>query len=101
MNVFTRRNALIGFGFITFRKASRALKRRRSRQRAGRGLKVGLFIVLGIVSVGILVGIAAAFLRRRGDVGELLEDADAAAEEAVEEIAAELDAAAAEPIPAT
>jgi hypothetical protein len=100
MTVFNRRNALVGFGFITLRKASRALKRRR-RQRAGRGLKVALLVIAGIVSVGILAGIAAAFLRRRGDVGELLEDADAAAEEAVEEIAAELDAAAAEPIPAT
>jgi hypothetical protein len=99
MTVFNRRNALIGF--ITLKVASRALERRRRRQRAGRGLKVALLVVAGIVSVGILAGIAAAFLRRRSDVGELLEDADAAAEQEVEEIAAELDAAAAEPIPAT
>jgi hypothetical protein len=99
MNVFNRRNALTGF--ITLKAASRALKRKRRRQRMGRGVKVALFVVLAIVSVGILAGIATAFLRRRGEVAELLEEADAAAEEAAEDIAAELDAASAEPIPAT
>ena len=94
MNVFNRRNALVGF--ITLK----ALERRRRRQRAGRGLKVALFVVLAIVSVGVLAGIAAAFLRRRDDVAELLEEAEAAAEEAAEDVAAELDASA-EPIPTT
>ena len=95
MNVFNRRNALIGFMTL------KALERRRRRQRAGRGLKIALFVVLAIVSVGILAGIAAAFLRRRGDVEEFLDEADAVAEEAAEDVAAELDAAAAEPIPTT
>ena len=99
MTVFNRRNALVGY--LTLKAASRAAARRRRRQRAGRGLKVALLVVAGIVSAGILAGIAVAFLRRRGDVAELLEDADAAADEAVEEVAAELDAASAEPIPAT
>ena len=94
MNVFNRRNALVGF--ITLK----ALERRRRRQRAGRGLKVALFVVLAIVSVGVLAGIAAAFLRRRDDVAEFLEEAEAAAEEAAEDVAAELDASA-EPIPTT
>ncbi|HET6624719.1 MAG TPA: hypothetical protein VFG70_09315 [Gaiellaceae bacterium] len=95
MNVFNRRNALVGF--LTLK----ALERRRRRQRVGRGLKIALFVVLAIVSVGVLAGIAAAFLRQRGDVEELLEEADAAAEEAAEDVAAELDAASAEPIPTT
>jgi hypothetical protein len=95
MNVFNRRNALIGFMTL------KALERRRRRQRAGRGLKIALFVVLAIVSVGILAGMAAAFLRRRGDVEEFLDEADAVAEEAAEDVAAELDAAAAEPIPTT
>jgi nucleotide-binding universal stress UspA family protein len=95
MNVFNRRNALVGF------LALKALERRRRRQRVGRGLKIALFVVLGIVSVGVLAGIAAAFLRQRGEVEELLEEADAAAEEAAEDVAAELDAASAEPIPTT
>ena len=95
MNVFTKRNALVGF--LTLK----AIERRRRRQRAGRGLKIALFVVLAIVSVGVLAGIAAAFLRQRGDVEELLEEADAAAEEAAEDVAAELDAASAEPIPTT
>jgi hypothetical protein len=95
MNVFNRRNALIGFMTL------KALERRRRRQRAGRGLKIALFVVLAIVSVGILAGIAAAFLRRRGDVEEFLDEADAVAEEAAEDVAAELDATAAEPIPTT
>ena len=95
MNVFNRRNALVGF--LTLK----ALERRRRRQRVGRGLKIALFVVLAIVSVGILAGIAAAFLRQRGELEELLEEADAAAEEAAQDVAAELDAAAAEPIPTT
>ncbi len=95
MNVFNRRNALVGFMTL------KALERRRRRQRAGRGLKIALFVVLAIVSVGILAGIAAAFLRRRGDVEEFLGEADAVAEEAAEDVAAELDATAAEPIPTT
>ena len=95
MNVFNRRNALVGF--LTLK----ALERRRRRQRIGRGLKIALFVVLAIVSVGVLAGIAAAFLRQRGEVEELLEEADAAAEEAAEDVAAELDAASAEPIPTT
>jgi hypothetical protein len=95
MNVFTKRNALVGF--LTLK----ALERRRRRQRVGRGLRIALFVVLAIVSVGVLAGIAAAFLRQRGEVEELLEEADAAAEEAAEDVAAELDAASAEPIPTT
>ena len=95
MNVFTKRNALVGF--LTLK----AIERKRRRQRVGRGLKVALFVVLAIVSVGVLAGIAAAFLRQRGEVEELLEEADAAAEEAAEDVAAELDAASAEPIPTT
>ena len=95
MNVFNRRNAIVGF--LTLK----AIERRRRRQRAGRALRIALFVVLGIVSVGILAGIAAAFMRQRGDVEELLEEADAAAEEAAEDVAAELDAAAAEPISTT
>ena len=98
MTVFNRRNALVGY--ITLKRHP-ARRTPPSPQRAGRGLKVALFVVLGIVSVGILAGIAVAFLRRRGDVAELLEDADAAADEAAEEVAAELDAASAEPIPTT
>ncbi len=95
MNVFTKRNALVGF--LTLK----AIERRRRRQRVGRGLRIALFVVLAIVSVGVLAGIAAAFLRQRGDVEELREEADAAAEEAAEDVAAELDAASAEPIPTT
>jgi len=95
MNVFTKRNALVGF--LTLK----AIERRRRRQRVGRGLRIALFVVLAIVSVGALAGIAAAFLRQRGEVEELLEEADAAAEEAAEDVAAELDAASAEPIPTT
>ena len=95
MTVFNRRNALVGF--LTLK----ARERRRRRQRVGRALKIALFVVLGIVSIGVLAGIAAAFLRQRGEVEELLEEADAAAEEAAEDVAAELDAASAEPIPTT
>ena len=101
MNVFNRRNALVGY--FTLKAASRALDRRRRRQRAGRGLKVALFVVLAVVSVGILAGVAAAFMRKRAQELDLAEDDEAVVEEAEaeDEAAAEPDAAAAEPIPAT
>ena len=98
MNVFTRRNALVGF--ITLK----ALERRRRRQRAARGLRIALLVVLGIVSVGILAGVAAAYMRKRGQELELaddLEEAVEAVEADAEDAAAEIDAAIAEPIPTT
>jgi len=61
MTVYNRRNALVGY--MTLKAASRALERRRRRQRFGRNLKVALFVTLAIVSAGVLAAVAAAFLK--------------------------------------
>ena len=104
MTVFNRRNALVGFVVLK----TRALKRRRRRQRFGRNLKAALFVVLAIMSVGILAAVAAAFLRAQKSGPQHLEGYAAAedAEEAAdggegETASAGPGQAIAEPIPAT
>jgi len=102
MTVFNRRNALVGF--VTLKVHS--LKRGRRRRRFGRNLKIALFVTLAIVSVGILAGIAGAFLKAKKSGPQHLEGYAAAEESAEvakgEEAASAPEAAATtEPIPAT
>ena len=61
MNVFTKRNALVGF--LTLQ----ALERRRRRRR--NSVRLGLYLALGVVSAGILAVALAIALRRRADDG--------------------------------
>ena len=60
MSIYNKRNAAVGY--ITLKAASRALKRRRQRRN---GLKLGLYIGLGLVSVGILAAVAVIAVRRQ------------------------------------
>jgi len=106
MTVYNRRNALVGY--MTLKAASRALERRRRRQRFGRNLKVALFVTLAIVSAGVLAAVAAAFLKAKKAEPQHLEGYAAAAdaeEDADRGVAgaasAEAGTAIAEPIPAT
>jgi len=92
VNVFTKRNALVGF--LTLK----ALERRRRRRR--NGLKLVLFVVLGLVSLGILAGLAAVVLRRQHGEQRRLEGY-AVGPEAEDEIVGEYVTATPEPIPAT
>jgi hypothetical protein len=87
VDVFNKRNALIGF------LALKLAKRRLRRGRRGRGPKIALFSILGIASIGAIVGIVAA-LRRRADDGFDL------SEEAESEIVGEYVTASSSPIPA-
>ena len=91
MNVFTKRNALVGF--LTLK----ALERRRRKRK---GLKLVLFLVLGLVSLGILAGLAAVVLRRQHREPRRLEGY-AISPEAEDEIVGEYVTATPEPIPAT
>ena len=91
MNVFTKRNALVGF--LTLK----ALERRRRKRN---GLKLVLFLVLGLVSLGILAGLAAVVLRRQHGEQRRLEGY-AVGPEAEDEIVGEYVTATPEPIPAT
>jgi hypothetical protein len=95
MSVFTRRNAIVGF--VALKAASRALERRRGRERRS-AIRRGLALGLGIVSVGVLAGLAAVYLRKRGGEPKHIEGY---AEVEEEEEPAPSEQEAAEPIPAT
>ena len=101
MSIFTKRNAAVGY--ITLKAASRALERRRKKRT---GLKLGLYVALGLVSVGILAGVVFVVTRRHnGAAADATEEVSASIDEAEREeteseIVGEYVTAAPEPIPA-
>jgi hypothetical protein len=108
VNVFTKRNAAVGY--VTLKAASRMLERRKRRRN---DRKLGLYVALGLISLGILAGVVAVLARRRRGAAEVAEeaaevgaDAAAVAEEAASgtentsEIVGEY-VTSPEPIPAT
>jgi hypothetical protein len=90
MSVFNKRNALVGFLALKF--AKRRLRRNKLRRK---GPKIALFSVLGLASIGAIVGIVAV-LKRRGE-----EDFAGLGEEPESEIVGEYVTASSNPIPAT
>lgn len=87
MTIFNKRNALVGF--VTLK----ALERRRKKQQRS-ALKLAAFVVLGIVSAGILAALLAVALRRNGSA----EAQDALESDALDtELESELEAAMPEP----
>jgi len=60
VNVYTRKNAVVGY--LTLQ----ALQRRKW-QRRQRALKIAGLVALGIVSAGILAGLVAVAVRRQRD----------------------------------
>jgi hypothetical protein len=92
VNVFTKRNAAVGY--VTLKAASRMLERRKRRRN---DRKLGLYVALGLISLGILAGVVAVLARRRRGASEVAEGASEVAEEAAEvaEEAAEVGADAA------
>jgi len=83
MRVFTKRNALIGF--LTMKAASRALKRRRRN-----GARIVLLVSLGLLSLGLLAGLAVVARRQRGEGrSELQVEGEAAEPVAAEPVAPE------------
>jgi hypothetical protein len=91
VKIFTKRNALVGFLALKF--AKRRLRRSGVRRK---GPKVALFSLLGLASLGAVVGIVAVLLRRRGE-----DDFARLDEEAESEIVGEYVTASSSPIPAT
>jgi hypothetical protein len=87
VNVFTKRNALVGF--VTLKALERRLNRRKRRSRAKRAAAVGI----GVVSLGALAGLVVLLLRRQ--------NADEPGAESDDDIVGEVVTAATEPIPAT
>jgi hypothetical protein len=94
VSVFNKRNAAVGY--IALKAASRKLPRRRRRS----GAKVALFVGLGIVSVGVLAGLAFVLLRRQQGESEQTEG-HALSDEAGSEVIGEYVTTSPEPIPAT
>jgi hypothetical protein len=90
VTVFNKRNALVGF------LALKMLKRRRRKQLRRKAPKIALFSLLGLASLGAVVGIVAVLLRRRGD-----EDLAGAGEVLESEIIGDYVIASSETIPAT
>ncbi|OFW71360.1 MAG: hypothetical protein A2Y55_03970 [Actinobacteria bacterium RBG_16_68_12] len=98
MTIYTKRNALVGY--VTLKAASRALERRRRRKQLGRNAwKIVFLVVLGLVSLGILAGLAAVALRHQREPRRL--EGYAVAEDVEGEIVGEYVAAGPEPIPST
>jgi hypothetical protein len=95
VNIFTKRNALVGY--LTLKAHARARRRFMRRQRRRSAFRILALIALGIVSVGVLVAFAGVLHRRQR------EELDAGDENAAGEVEAEAGGfeASAEPIPAT
>jgi hypothetical protein len=91
MTVFNKRNALVGY--ITLKAVDQRLRRRKLRRKAP---KIALFSLLGLASIGAIVGIVAVLLKRRGE-----EDFGGIGEEPESEIVGEYVTASSSPIPAT
>jgi hypothetical protein len=93
VTIFTKRNAAIGYLIL------KALARRRNK-RSGR--RRSLYIALGLVSFGILAGVAAVAMRRRGGAAvHGPEGESAVTDDAESEIVGEYVTGTPEPIPAT
>jgi len=99
VNVFTKRNAAVGY--VTLKAARRMLGRRRRRRSA---LRLSAYVALGLVSAGILAGLVALLVRRshaQAEGEEPAAEAEAGAEaEGESEIVGEY-VTTPEPIPAT
>jgi len=72
VNVFTKRNALVGY------LALQALQRRKW-QRRRHAMKLVTFIALGLVSAGILAALAAVVVRRQRETAPEVEADEAEA----------------------
>ncbi len=66
MNIFTKRNALVGFIVL------RVLGRSRANRRYLRALKISAFVALALVSMGILAALLAVALRRQRENGQIV-----------------------------
>ena len=109
MNIFTRRNALIGYlALRALRRARRntalgylavqGLERARPHRRGRRVVKITVYAALGILSIVLIAGLA--YWRRQSTAGDAIEAAADAEEPALEESEEEAPAVM-EPAPAT
>jgi hypothetical protein len=92
VTIFNKRNAAVGY--LTLKALDRRHRRRS-------GLRLGLYVALGLVSFGILAGVAAVHLRRKRGAAEQLDHVQSISELDETEIVGEYVTTAPEPIPAT
>jgi hypothetical protein len=62
VNIFTKRNALVGFLTLKAASRKRMLRRKQSKRSTW---KLATLVVLGILSVGVLAALGAVILRRQ------------------------------------
>lgn len=99
MNIFTKRNALVGY--LALKAHSQARRRWGRRRNRRSGWKLATLVVLGVLSVGVLAAIViVAFRRPRDEQAQESVEADGAAA-AIEPVEDAFPAAASEPIAAT
>ncbi|MBA3333682.1 MAG: hypothetical protein H0U30_06815 [Actinobacteria bacterium] len=89
MSVINRRNAVFGYTVL------KVLERRRKQRRRSTA-RIALYVGLGVVSAGILAGLAVLVRRHRDDAGE---HADTVVEGG--HVVSEPSATVSEPLPAT
>ena len=93
MSIYNRRNALVGYATIEALKHRRRAKKRNSS-------RIALYVGLGLISAGILAGVAAVLRRRNGEEANELKgyavagDAEGAGDDEPPTVSSE-------PIPAT
>jgi len=93
MSVINKRNAILGYATL------KVLERRR-KQRKRSAPKIVFYLVLGLVSAGILAGLVAVLVRRHRSESEAeAGDVDAVVQEESEVVGEQL-AASPEPLPA-
>ncbi len=94
MTIFNKRNALVGFLTLKW------LERRRQRRRKSVA-KIATYAGLGLVSVGILAGVAAVVYKRHGGEIEQQPHGYAVGDDSESEIVGEYVSASPDSIPAT
>jgi len=92
MSVINKRNAVLGYATL------KVLERRR-KQRKRSASKIALYLLLGLVSAGILAGLVAVLIRRHRSEAEEQNDVDVVVEEE-SEVVGEQVATSPEPLPA-
>jgi hypothetical protein len=93
MEVFNRRNAVVGY--LALKAAKRKLPRRKKRRN---GAKIALFVGLGILTAGVLAGVLAVMYRRHGGDEEAILEGLEVGDDSDYEIVGEVVTAGPEPI---
>ena len=107
MNMFNRRNAMIGYFALKALKHSRrnatlgylaaqGVEHTRARRREGRALRLAFFIALGVVSAGLFAGFVYFWRQHAGAVSEAVDETADAAQDLAADTADTADAVAEE-----